>query len=129
MFSARGVDEERLRTWIDEDLELRRDRGEMQEAMQHVRLQREQVEAAIRHSNNSSPGPDGIPYAAWRRLGDEAVDILFDAAVEMTEEDGFTLLGKVYSDFNASLLFFCLRKKSGQRWTVWIFMNLEAYGH
>ena len=78
--------------------------------MQHVRLQREQVEAAIRHSNNSSPGPDGIPYAAWRRLGDEAVDILFDAAVEMTEEDGFTLLGKVYSDLNASLLFFCLRQ-------------------
>ena len=98
VFSARGVDEERLRAWIDEDLELRRDRGEMQEAMQHVRLQREQAEAAIRHSNNSSPGPDGIPYAAWRRLGDEAVGILVDAAVEMTEEDGFTLLGKVYSD-------------------------------
>eukprot|EP00972_Heterocapsa_arctica_P006805 994235-Heterocapsa_arctica.AAC.1 len=26
----------------------------------------EHVERAIRYSNDSSPGPDGIPYKAWR---------------------------------------------------------------
>ena len=28
--------------------------------------------------SHSSCGPDGIPYLAWKRLGDLGVDILFD---------------------------------------------------
>ncbi|MFM7980300.1 MAG: hypothetical protein ACKPKO_13390, partial [Candidatus Fonsibacter sp.] len=27
------------------------------------------VELVVKFSNNSSPGPDGIPYGAWRQLG------------------------------------------------------------
>ena len=32
----------------------------------------EHVDAAIRHSNKSSLGPDGNPYAAWRHAGRSA---------------------------------------------------------
>ena len=54
IFKARGVDEEKLRTWIAEDVELRRVRGELQADMAKVRLQRTHVANAVRHSNNSS---------------------------------------------------------------------------
>ena len=39
-------------------------------------------------TSSSAPGPDGVPYLAWRRLGALAVDTLFDAAVELSEEHG-----------------------------------------
>ena len=59
----------------------------------------------MKRSNNSAPGPDGIPYAAWRKLGEQAVDILFDAFREMISEDVSFLMTRRYSDFNASLHF------------------------
>ena len=44
------------------------------------------VELAIKHSNNSSPGPDDIPYLARRRVGHLAVVVLHAVALQMQEE-------------------------------------------
>ena len=125
MFRSRGVDEELLKTWVAEDIAVRQPHGELQPAMADVRLLRNHVAAAVHHSNNSCPGPDGIPYAAWRRLGDDAIDVLWTAMREMTEEEsppslggikenlqrsGSTLLETVYPEFNESLLLFLPKK-------------------
>ncbi len=33
----------------------------------------EHVEAALKHANNSCPGPDGIPYGCWSRCPQNAL--------------------------------------------------------
>ena len=37
------------------------------------------VEAAIARSKNTSPGPDGIPFSAWRAAPDLAAPLLYGA--------------------------------------------------
>ena len=71
-------------------------------------LTQQQVELAIKHSNNSSPGPDGIPYAAWRNIGHLVVAVLHEAALQMQEED-FNI-DELPDGFNMSCLC-CLPKK------------------
>ena len=64
------------------------------------------------------PGPDGIPAAAYKKLGEFAVDILFDASTALGQGGQKELLCEAYSDrcaagaheFNFSLLC-CLPKK------------------
>ena len=38
------------------------------------------VAMSIQNSGNSMPGPDRIPYKAWRCLGKLGIDVMFDAA-------------------------------------------------
>ena len=52
------------------------------------RLRRSDVRKAVSLTSSSSPGPDGIPYSAWKRLGPLAVDVLFSAAEELSTEHG-----------------------------------------
>ena len=62
------------------------------------------MKKAVRRSSNSAPGPDGVPYLAWRMLGNESIDILFNAAVELMSDDGDSLLAEHLPNFNESLL-------------------------
>ena len=57
------------------------------QAEQDWALAREDVAAALRQSGNTMAGPDRIPYAAWRVLGDTAVDVLFEAGQAMQDPD------------------------------------------
>ncbi len=41
-----------------------------------------------KHTKTTRPGPDGIPYAAWRRLGPLAASVLYEAARELSQEQG-----------------------------------------
>ena len=72
------------------------------------------IKEAIKLSNDSSPGPDGIPYAAWRRLGNLACDTLHDAFVELSSEEGEDMMLREYPDFNESLLIFLPKKAVDQ---------------
>ena len=65
----------------------------------------------MKFSNNSSPCPDGIPYGAWRRLGDLAMDIIFDAFETLTSNGGEEDMVRNYPSFNESLLFILPPKK------------------
>ena len=46
-------------------------------------IELEDIEVAIKHSNNSMNGPDGIPYKAWRKLGKEGAVVLHEVAKVM----------------------------------------------
>ena len=78
--------------------------------MRRVTLQRKDVVTAVRRSNNSSPGPDGIPYAAWRRMGEEGFDVLYAAAQEIVDDDSCWRASRKYPNFNESTLLFLPKK-------------------
>ena len=75
---------------------------------------------AIKIAGSSAPGPDGIPYAAWQRAGNGAVDILWAALRAINTDDQATTH---YPDFNQATLV-CLPKnpppppKTGHRPTT-----------
>ncbi len=79
VFQTRGINQERLNAWLEEDKNVRRDEGPSHAAIRNIKLRRRDVKKAIKLSNNSAPGPDGIPYGAWRALGKRGIDLLLDA--------------------------------------------------
>jgi len=82
-------------------------------------VKRKAVARAIAHARNSAPGPDGIPAAAYRCLGELAIDIFHQAMQALCSTQGVAMLKTAYSDrcaqdahdFNLSLLC-CLPKKA-----------------
>ena len=62
------------------------------------RIRRHDVAKAVRLSGDSAPGPDGIPYKAWRSVGKLAVDVLWDVIHALASDEGSALLAKAYSD-------------------------------
>ena len=76
------------------------------------------IEQALEISSNTKPGPDSIPYGAWRALGKLAVDILYDVTSTLSQASAPDLLREAYEDettdgqhdFNLSTLI-CLPKK------------------
>ena len=49
-------------------------------------MKKKYIEKALRCSNNSSPGPDGIPFEAWRTMGKLAVDVLYGAFQDLASD-------------------------------------------
>ena len=81
------------------------------------RLRRSDVQRAIALTTFSAPGPDGIPYLAWRRLGPLAASILFDAAEELSQEQGTAAMLEAFpadeegnTPFNAAVAVFIPKK-------------------
>ena len=81
------------------------------------RIRRHDVAKAVRLSGDSAPGPDGIPYKAWRSVGKLGVDVLWDVIHALASDEGSALLAEAYSDllpaehsYNLGLLC-CLPKK------------------
>ena len=91
--------------WLEEDRDHRPVTELVLFPVEDFKLCRKHVRRAIDKSNNSVPGPDGIPFAVWRSLGFQ----------DMTSEGGPEMTADQYQDFNASLLFFLPRKASGSR--------------
>ena len=80
VFSAKVINKRKLRQRLeasDYSLRVSADRWKILE---------EHVAAAIKYSNNSAPGPDGIPYLAWRRASELALPVLLEA-VEHLHDD------------------------------------------
>ena len=119
-FAARQIDEKRLLTWLREVFPEggsgRTVPGLPKPASTDWQVTREDVEKAIKTSTDSMPGPDGIPYLAWRALGQFSIDRLFDVAQALATDDGPRLMqaahGKNGSDheFNLGILC-CVPKK------------------
>ena len=68
---------------------------------------------SICDANNSSPGPDGIPFLAWRRCASFSASILFEAAqfIHGGCESGLT--AEEAKEYNASLMFLLPKKPAG----------------
>ena len=68
------------------------------------------------------PGPDRIPYIAWKRLGDLGTDTLFEAATALQREDAADLLRRASRpegtegdhDFDLGDLCCLPKKKTGE---------------
>lgn len=78
----------------------------------------EDIAQALELSGNTAPGPDGIPYKAWRALGNLGVDVLHGAAQALAQTTAQDTLKAAYHDegddyqhlYNFSTLI-CLPKK------------------
>jgi hypothetical protein len=80
----------------------------------HIR--RRDVAKAVRCAGRSAPGPDGLPYAAWKATGGYGIDLLWQSARQLGTDDSRNALETAYSDepachFNLGLLC-CLPKKT-----------------
>ena len=80
-------------------------------------LEAKDIMKAIRIAGGGAPGPDSIPYAAWKAASKSKVEVLLDVARSMEEgsarEDlaNSGTFGEEGHDFNLGLLV-CLGKKS-----------------
>ena len=82
------------------------------------RIRRKDINKAIKMSGHSAPGPDGIPYLAWKHSGELASQVLQDAAAALQSNEATTYLQRMHGDdirpdghnFNLGLLI-CLGKK------------------
>ena len=59
---------------------------------------RKDMKKAMRLAGNSSPGPDGIPFSAWRALGETGLNTLHDVACALRRDGATTLLEDAYFD-------------------------------
>ena len=90
-FARKDIDETVLRGWL-EDVFPEGGRGQAviglppRESPEWT-LQEKDVEEAVNQTSDTSPGPDQIPYLAWRRLGRLGNKILFEAAVSLQSPD------------------------------------------
>jgi len=122
VFSEKTVRETSLQIWMEE-LFIKDASGcfitGMPDKSDRIwRITRKSVKESVRNAKNSMPGPDGIPSAAFKMLGDIAVDVLFDVTSALCSSGGRDCLKEAYADrslenwhdFNLSLLC-CLPKK------------------
>ena len=134
VFAARRLAHRDVEAWIEEDT---RSPSGLAAALQGLVqdpsrwcIRRADIAKAIERTARSAPGPDGIPYLAWRNLGSLAVDVLFQVAqvLEGTQglaalEEFFPLNDDMRSDFNAAVMVFIpkgqpLRSESGTSYTL-----------
>ena len=138
VFQAGTVDKALLQRWLEEEypkedmmLGARRSRkrsrdgaqpwwrGLPEESDERWATRKRDVARAIKNSKNTMPGPDGIPYRAWRLLGDTGIEAIWNAMEELKEDDAIEKLEEAYSrtgdtqtarhEFNLSTLI-CLPK-------------------
>ena len=147
VFQRRPIDGELLERWLDSLPSLTdaqsdpnrtdrvdsragnddRDRNRRQtRSDQHWRIRRTDVEEAIRSSGNSSPGPDGIPYLAWRSLGELGIQTLWDVAKLLETDQAGELMREAYADtfadgrhgYNLSTMVCLDKKPAGTEQTI-----------
>ena len=121
VFAARRLDGDLRRSWFRVDAARHSGlKAAVRPAVADAgmwKLQRRDVRLAVDQSTGSSPGPDGVPYSAWRRLGPLAIDILHEAALELASASGsasllsaFPLDGDGNTDFNLATMVFIPKK-------------------
>ena len=120
-FSARRLDGNLRREWLREDADspdgLHAAVRPLLAKPEAWELRRADVQKAISQTSSSAPGPDGIPYAAWRRLGPLAASVLFEAAGELSQAYGLNSMLQAFptddrgnSAFNEAIAVFIPKK-------------------
>ena len=74
-------------------------RGKFRVTKNQLRPSKAVVRQVIKDCGNSSPGPDAIPFEVYKALGEEAVELFWEAAMAMI--DGAGCPGE---DFNKALM-------------------------
>jgi len=85
VFSAKAAEQSTMCTWFTE--ELGSGGPWTGSTCSDWEIQRCSMRRAIQKSSKSAPGPDGIPYLAWKRLGLLGEDILLEVARFLGESE------------------------------------------
>jgi hypothetical protein len=105
VFTAHPVDHSLLEQWFDKAEQHGSRRVEVSEDAWRVR--RKDITRALDNSADTRPGPDGIPYRAWRALGPLSIATLWSAARRL--EQPLNPKNPDHQAFNGSILC-CLPK-------------------
>lgn len=84
VFGPRRARQETLRSWLMEDIPPEALSSLPPPEAAAWKLTRKDVQRAVERSPNSSPGPDGILFLAWRKLGPLAISTLFNFYAALT---------------------------------------------
>ena len=114
-FTAKGIDEERLQAWLDGDLTARTREGPSHDSMKRLKVRKRDIKKALKLSNDSAPGPDGIPYGAWREVVGLASKAIHEAFLDLSSDRGQELMQRGYPSFNESLLSIFLKRNQWAR--------------
>ena len=90
---------------------------------------------ALKLAGNSSPGPDGIPFAAWRRLGELGVSTLHEVALALRKNDALEAMVEAQADicdenqhhYNLSTLVCLPKTASGDDMEFGAFFKTRRY--
>lgn len=110
VFGNKDVDEETLARWLYQAQRV--SPAPLDHPEERWRLRRKDLTVALRIAGNSRPGPDGITYSAWRRLGPLGLSILYDVACQL--EVGLDPANDEHRRFNAAFLC-CLPKTASHQ--------------
>ena len=98
-FAAKCIDKQRLQNWLEEDAAARSREGPSHDHLKALKVRNRDGKKVLKLSNNSAPGPDGIPYGAWRGLGDLAVSAIHDASLDLSGDNDQELMQRDYPNF------------------------------
>ena len=73
----------------------------------------EDIQAAANQSPNSTPGPDGIPFQVWRKLGSLAAECIHNAYLVLATPQGADTMMTEHPEFNASDVVFLPKAVTG----------------
>ena len=113
VFQSKGINDALLTEWLQEDSRERSRLGSSPFDPNALHLKRKHLIRALRGSNNSSPGPDGIPFMAWRRCLKFSATILLEAAEFIFTSDVGHIPQADIELLNGSLLFLLPKKPTG----------------
>ena len=117
VFQAKTMDSNMLKRWLQEELQ-----GEQafNPGMEDFDLTLADIEKSVKNAPATMPGPDGIPYLAWKRLGILGADCLFHATTALNKEDAGERLsyadahsGDGNHNFNIGNMVFLPKKVAG----------------
>ena len=115
VFSHREHDAGTLQDWFREELS---DPAFAQDTCWDIQLH--DVEHALKVAPVTAPGPDGIPYKAWKRLGPLAASILLNAIHRLGEDNAHSALSGMSGNedatshtFNLGNMVFLPKKPAG----------------
>jgi len=130
IFKKKEVDEKRLREWLKEECD---EEGSVKSLLLGVEskdwaLEHHHAKKAIDNSGDSAPGPDGIPYVAWRKLGVMGQSLIFRATKELMLPEGIAKMREAYGQdgedqhqFNEAIMAFLPKKPCATMGTIEVY--------
>lgn len=122
VFSKKDVDCDFARKWMQEKKETVHSMHSLLPGEHDVgwKVTRKHVARAIKIAGNSAPGPDGIPFEVWRKLGPLGSSIIHRVLLSSMEEGAEARFDEARNihgdlgDYNLATMVFLPKKPSGR---------------
>ena len=113
IFADKGMGQARARRWMAEEMEhSRADALPPSDSGAWV-LRSSDFGHALKVSPSSSPGPDGVPFSAWRAIPDVAIPLLKAAYEQLAHAGDSQRIATDIGQFNESTVVFLHKEMSG----------------